>query len=152
MRLDGDDGTVLKLIGALAEDEIGDLLDGGIDGAEEGDFHDAVLGESPGGSADQVADEDADDVDEQDGEQDTHEPGAEIVVAERAADVGGRFVGDKSAIAQRHPSPANAQDDLATDIGPEKIPGPDDDPEGDQRGHDSGEAAEEEAAEIGGES
>jgi len=65
--LDGDHARALKLVLAIGEEKIGDLLDGGIDGANERNSQDGTLGDTPEGAADEIAHEYADEVEEDDG-------------------------------------------------------------------------------------
>ena len=82
VRLDGDDGAALELLGPLAEQEVGDLLHGGVDRADQRHLHHPHLGQPPRRPADQVPDEHPDDVYQQNGQRHAQQARAEVVGVE----------------------------------------------------------------------
>jgi len=148
VRLDGNNAGCLKLVLAIGEDEIGDLFDGGIDGADQGNTEDGSLGDAPEGAADQVSDEYTDEVEKDDGESDAEDFGAEIVVIESGEDVVAGLERKPALGDGIVPGETDEIDEIFADVLPDEIPSPDEEPEGYEGGENGGEAAHEESFEI----
>ncbi len=148
VRLDSDNAAALELMTPIGEDKIGHLLDRGINGADQRYPLEGALSHAPERQPDQVADEHADDVDEQDGQRHAEQAGAEIVVVELPQDVMRGLEWQPFSDDGVVPADADEVDDIAADIVPEKIPNPDEQPKGDESRKDCGKSAEEESLEI----
>jgi len=95
-RLHRDDPAPLELPAAgasVGQEEVGDLLHGRVDRADERQPHHVPLNEPPRRAAEQVADEDPDDVDQQDRQPDAEQPDAERVLVEDLPNPAGGLVG-----------------------------------------------------------
>lgn len=126
---------------AVGEDEVGDLLYSGIDGANERNAHGAELNEVPGGPANEIANEQADDIDQYDGQKDAEE--LDEPVWQAGAD---GMVGENAEI-----EPFEEPDDVLAKVVPKKLPELEEEEDGDEGGKESSHAADEKAPEVVGE-